>query len=159
MLSFDLLEIFSSSFFMSFIDMPISEKSSKIKFLEKFQKILYNFYVKNRAERHLGGTRWGSHATSHTGGTAQPWPRHPGVRGPTRPLTHLFFPCFFSLLKNTAPFAQARVLAVLHLEFSISSFSPTFLLKLGSFALRYVTPPLVQVDFLLVEYFLSILAL
>jgi hypothetical protein len=62
--------------------MPISEKSSKIKFLEKFQKILYKFYVKNGVERHLGGTRWGCHATSHIGGAAQPWSCHPGVRGP-----------------------------------------------------------------------------
>jgi hypothetical protein len=62
--------------------MPISEKSSKIKFLEKFQKILYKFLCQNGAERHLRGTRRGCHATSHIGGMAQPWPRHPGVRGP-----------------------------------------------------------------------------
>jgi hypothetical protein len=42
-LGFDLLEIISSSFFWVFIDMPISEKSSKIKFLKKFQKNLYKF--------------------------------------------------------------------------------------------------------------------
>jgi hypothetical protein len=45
--------------------MPISEKSSKIKFLEKFQKILINFYVKNGVERHLGGTR-GAATPPHT---------------------------------------------------------------------------------------------
>jgi hypothetical protein len=50
--------------------MPISEKSLKIKFLKKFQKILYKFYVKNGTERHLGDTRRGCHATSHTGGAA-----------------------------------------------------------------------------------------
>jgi hypothetical protein len=43
MLGFDLLEIILSSFFWIFIDMPIFEKSSKIKFLKKFQKILYKF--------------------------------------------------------------------------------------------------------------------
>jgi hypothetical protein len=88
MLSFDLLEILSLSFFWVFIVVPFSEKSSKIKFLEKFQKILYKFLYENGAERHLGGTRWGSHATSHTGGVAQPWPRHPCVRGPHQ-VTHL----------------------------------------------------------------------
>jgi hypothetical protein len=82
MLGFDLLEIILSSFFWVFIDMPISEKSSKIKFLENFRKFFINFYVKNGAKRHLGGTRRGSHATSHIGGAAQPWPRHPGVRRP-----------------------------------------------------------------------------
>jgi hypothetical protein len=55
--------------------------------------------------------------------------------------------------------AQTRVIAVLHLDFSISLLSPTFLLKFGSFALQYVTPPLVQVEFLFVKYLLSILAL
>jgi hypothetical protein len=40
-LGFDLLEIVSSSFFRVLIDLPISEKPSKIKFLEKFQKNLY----------------------------------------------------------------------------------------------------------------------
>jgi hypothetical protein len=43
MLSFDSLEIISSSFFWIFVDMPIAKKSSKIKFLKKFQKILYKF--------------------------------------------------------------------------------------------------------------------
>jgi hypothetical protein len=62
--------------------MPISEKSSKIKFLEKFQKILYKILCKNGAERHLGDTRRGCHAISHTGGAAQPGARLPGVRGP-----------------------------------------------------------------------------
>ena len=43
MLSFDLLEIFFIVVFLSFFNLPISKKSSKIKFLEKFQKILYKF--------------------------------------------------------------------------------------------------------------------
>jgi hypothetical protein len=55
--------------------------------------------------------------------------------------------------------AQTRVLAVLHLDFLISLLSPTFLLRFGAFILWYVTPPLVQVEFLLMKYFLSILAL
>ena len=36
---------------------------------------------------------------------------------------------------------------------SISLLSPFQLLKLGSFALRYVTPPCIQVEFCLVLYF------
>jgi hypothetical protein len=59
MLSFDLLEIFSSSFFLSFIDMPISEKSSKIKFLEKFQKILYKFLCQKWGRETPGRHRLG----------------------------------------------------------------------------------------------------
>ena len=38
---------------------------------------------------------------------------------------------------------------------SISLLSQYFLLKFSTFALRYVTPPNIQVDFRLVEYFLS----
>jgi hypothetical protein len=50
--------------------LSISEKSSKIKFLEKFQKNLFNFYVKNGAERHLGDLKGTCHATSPPGGAA-----------------------------------------------------------------------------------------
>jgi hypothetical protein len=41
----------------------------------------------------------------------------------------------------------------------ISLLNPSLLLKFGAFVLRYVTPPIVQVEFCLVEYFLSILDL
>jgi hypothetical protein len=54
----------------------------KSSFSKNFRKFFINFYVKNGTERHLGDTRRGRHATSHTGGAAQPWPRPPGVRGP-----------------------------------------------------------------------------
>ena len=37
--------------------------------------------------------------------------------------------------------------------------SPDFFLKFGTFALRYVTPPIIQVEFCLVEYILNILLL
>jgi hypothetical protein len=43
MLGFDLLAIIPSSFSRVFILLSISEKSSKIKFLEKFQKNLFKF--------------------------------------------------------------------------------------------------------------------
>jgi hypothetical protein len=44
-------------------------------------------------------------------------------------------------------------------RFSISLLNPSLLLRFGAFVLRYVTPSIVQVEFCLVEYFLSILAL
>jgi hypothetical protein len=68
MLGFDLLEIISPSFFWVFIDIPISEKSSKIKFLEKFQKILYNFLCQ----------KWGREAP---GRYQEGLPRHLPHRG------------------------------------------------------------------------------
>jgi hypothetical protein len=90
---------------------------------------------------------------------AQPWPRPPMVMGP--PLAfHLSLPpqLFLSPENNNTP-AQTRVLAALHLDFSISLLSPSLLLRFGAFVLRYVTPPIVQLEFCLLEYFLSILAL
>jgi hypothetical protein len=103
-LGFDLLEIISSSFFWVFIDIPISEKSSKIKFLKKFQNFFINFYVKNGIEGHLGDTRRGSHTTTHTGGVAQPWPCPPAVRGPHL-ASHLSLPSqlFLSPENNDTP--------------------------------------------------------
>jgi hypothetical protein len=41
----------------------------------------------------------------------------------------------------------------------ISLLSPSLLPRFGAFVLRYVTPLIVQVEFYLVEYFFSILAL
>ena len=103
-LGFDLLEIISFSLFWVFIDMPISKKSSKIKFLEKFWKIFLKFYAKNGAERHLGDTRRGCHAISHTGGAAHPRVRPPGVRGPHL-ASHLSLPpqLFLSPENNDTP--------------------------------------------------------
>jgi hypothetical protein len=45
------------------------------------------------------------------------------------------------------------------LWFSISLLIPSLLLRFGAFVLRYVTPPIVQVEFCLVKYLLSILVL
>jgi hypothetical protein len=140
--------------------LSISEKSSKIKFLEKFQKNLFKFfYVKNGAERHLGDLRGTYHATSQPAGVAQPWPHPPTVMGAPWPLTYLFLPSSFSLPKNNDTPAQTHVLAALLLDFSISLLSPSLLLRFGAFVLRYVTPSIIQVEFCLVEYLLSILAL
>jgi hypothetical protein len=139
--------------------LSISKKSSKISFSKNSRKIFINFYVKNGAERPLGDTRGGYHATTHTGGVAQSWPRPPVVRG-AHLAPHLSLPPQLLLSpKISQHLAQTRVLVVLHHDFSISLLSPSFLLRFGAFVLRYVTPPFVQVEFLLVKYSLSILAL
>jgi hypothetical protein len=90
----------------------------------------------------------GSSLATPTYGEGGPWP-----------LTYLFILTSFSLPKYLNTLAQTRVLVVLHCDFSISLLSPSLLLRFGAFVLRYVTPPIVQVEFCLVEYFLSILAL
>jgi hypothetical protein len=61
--------------------LSISEKPSKIKFLEKFKKIILVFYVKNGAERHLGHPRGTHHATTPHGGMARARPRYGIVWG------------------------------------------------------------------------------
>jgi hypothetical protein len=81
-----------------------------------------------------------------------------GEGGPW-PLSYLFIPSSFSLPKNHDTSAQTHIPAALHLNFLISLLSPSLLLKFGAFVLRYVTPSIAQVEFCLVEYFLSILAL
>jgi hypothetical protein len=140
--------------------MPISDKSSKIKFLEKFHKILYKFLCQ----------KWGRETPGrHQEGLPRHLP-HRG-RGPAcgAPTWYEEAPPGFSLISSSLLFlslpktmthlAHTQVLTILHFDFSISLLSPTFLLRFGAFVLRYVTPPLVQVEFLLVKYFLSILAL
>jgi hypothetical protein len=116
------------------------------------------FYVKNGAERHLGDPRGTHHATSPHGGAARLGPRRGMVRGTLWPSTYLSTLISFSLLKYLHTPAQTRVLAALHRDFSISLLSPSLLLRFGAFVLWYVTPSIVQVEFCLVEYFLSILA-
>jgi hypothetical protein len=64
--------------------LSISEKSSKIKFLEKFWKIIFKFLCQ-KIERHLGHLRGTHHATSPYGGTAQAWSRRGMVRGALGP--------------------------------------------------------------------------
>jgi hypothetical protein len=136
-----------------------SEKSSKIKFLEKFQKNLFKFLCQNWG-REAPGRPQGDlprHLTTRGRGPALAAPTY-GEGGPW-PLTYLFLPSSFSLPKNNDTPAQTRVLAALHLNFSISLLSSSLLLRFGAFILWYVTPSIVQVEFCLVEYFLSILAL
>jgi hypothetical protein len=154
-----LLSIAPPSFSRVLFSYYFSEKSSKIKFLEKFQKNLFKFLCQ----------KWGREAPEipqgdppchlTTRGAAQAWSRPPMVRGGPWSLTYLFLPSSFSLPKNHDTPAQTHVLAALHLDFLISLLSPSLLLRFWAFVLRYVTPLIVQVEFCLVEYFLSILAL
>jgi hypothetical protein len=95
----------------------------------------------------------------HQGARPKPGRAHLWWGGPPWPLTYLFIPISFSLPKNHDTPAQTRILAALHLDFSISLLNPLLLLRFGAFILRYVTPSIVQVEFYLVEYFLGILAL
>jgi hypothetical protein len=53
--------------------MPISEKSSKIKFLKKFQKILYKFLCQKMGQRGTWNTPGGAAMPPHTQG-ARPSP-------------------------------------------------------------------------------------
>jgi hypothetical protein len=46
--------------------MPISEKSSKIKFLEKIQKILYNFFLSKVGQRDTWEAPGGAATPPHT---------------------------------------------------------------------------------------------
>jgi hypothetical protein len=145
--------------FLSFIVLSISEKSSKIKFLEKFHKILFKFLCKKWG-REAPRTPQGDppcHLTTLWRGRSLTAPWH----GEGAPLA-LHLPLHltsFSLPKYLHTIAQTRVLAVLPRDFSISLLSPSLLLRFGAFVLRNVTPSIVQLEFCLVEYFLSILAL
>src|SRR4051812_45765395 len=62
----------------------------------------------------------------------------------------------FSLLKKHGHKSLTRVFLCSCSRFSISLLSPLFLLRFGAFDFRYVTPLIIQVEFCLVEYFLSI---
>ena len=85
--------------------------------------------------------------------------RHPGVWAPPCPTSLSLPPTLFSLPKKPAPaFSHSRFCSRAQ-DFSISLLSPDFCLKFGTFALRYVTPPIIQVEFCLVEYILNILLL
>jgi hypothetical protein len=139
--------------------LSISEKSSKIKFLEKFQKNLFKFLYQKWG-REAPGRPQGDlpcHLTTRGHGPALTAPTY--YEGAPWPLTYLFLPSSFSLPKNNDTPAQTRVLAALLLDFLISLLSPSLLLRFGAFVLWYVTPSIDQVEFCLVEYFLSILAL
>ena len=115
--------------------------------------------MKKGAEECLGGARGTHQAGTPPGGTACPGWRHALVWATPGPPLTLSPATFFSLPSKLQFIAQNHVLAVLALDFSISLLSPSLLLKFGAFVLRYVTPPLVQVDLCLVVYILSILLL
>jgi hypothetical protein len=138
--------------------LSISEKSSKNKVSRKIPEKSFLFLWQKWGREAPGRPQVDPPHHFTTRGATQVWPRPPMVRG-AWPLTYLFLPSSFSLPKNHDTPAQTRVLAALHLDFSISLLIPSLLLRFGAFVLRYVTPPIVQVEFCLVEYFLSILAL
>ena len=104
-------------------------------------------------------TRGTHQATTRPHGAVEGRPRPALVWGPPGPpLTHLS-PTPFSLPTIHTTIAQTRVLAAHARDFSIYLLSPSLLLRFGAFVLRYVTPPIIQIEFCLVEYFLSILLL
>jgi hypothetical protein len=89
--------------------MLISEKSSKIKFLEKFQKILYKFLCQ-KWDREVPGRHQEGLPHHHTHrGAAQPWPCPPAVRGPHL-ASHLSLPpqLFLSRKNNDTPSSNSR---------------------------------------------------
>ena len=103
---------------------------------------------------------WGTHrAPTPHGGAAGLGLRQHMVWGPHGPPLTLLPPLPSSLPTKHSHIRKNRVLAVLALGFSISFLSPSLLLRFGAFALRYVTPPLIQIEFCLVDYMLSILLL
>jgi hypothetical protein len=145
--------------FPRFILLSISEKSSKIKFLEIFWKILFKILCQ----------KWGREAPRTPQGDPPchltTWWRGPSLAAPWHgegapwPSTYLSTLTSLSLPKYLHTSAQTRVLAILPRDFSIALLSPSLLLRFGAFVLWYVTPSIVQLEFCLVEYFLIILAL
>jgi hypothetical protein len=159
----DLVWIHFLPFHIRFPEFLIScqflKNPQKLRFSKNSGKFFLIFYVKNGAERHLGHLRGTHHATSPHGGAAQAWPRRGMVRGAPSPSTYLSTSTSVSLPKYLHTIAQNHVLAILPRDFFISLLSLSLLLRFGAFVLRYVTPSIVQLEFCLVEYFLSILAL
>ena len=133
-----------------------SENTSKIKFLKNSRKFKLKFSIKNGVESHLGRPGSGERATSPHHGAAGPWPRHEQVRDPQVPPLILppTTPC--STPRKKIPHSSSTEFCFILRDFSISLLSPLFLLKFGVFDPWYVTPPLIQVEFHLVEYILSI---
>jgi hypothetical protein len=145
--------------FPTFILLSISEKSSKIKFLEKFWKILFKFLCQKWG-REAPGTPQGDPPCHHTTrwrglGLAAPWHGEGALLA-----LHLPLHPHFTLSPEISPHHSSNPCSCCSFSrFSISLLSPSLLLRFGAFVLRYVTPSIVQVEFCLVEYFLSILAL
>jgi hypothetical protein len=154
----DLLSIVPSLFSQVLFSYQFLKKSSKIKFLEKFQKIPFKFlcqkWGREATGRPLGDPPCHLTTRGHGPSLAAPW----HCEGAPWPSTYLSTLTSFSLPKYLNTPAQTRVLAALPRDFSISLLSPSLLLRFGAIVLRYVTPSIVEVEFCLVEYFLSILA-
>ena len=130
---------------------------------QSFQKFTKLYRWSYFSKRHLGAPEddlWGTpggHPTSRRGqggGRATLW------CGPLfAPLFRLFLPASSLSRKKLAPGSSHSRFCSRAQDFSISLLSPDFCLKFGTFALWYVTPPSIQVEFCLVEYILNILLL
>ena len=130
----------------------------------KFSKIHKNYTVgpifRRGTWEHLGMTSGAPQggtpqAGAASKGGAPPW----CVWVPLYPTLASLSPTLFSLPKKLAPGSSHSRFCSRTPDFSISLLSPDFCLKFGTFALRYVTPPIIQVEFCLVEYILNILLL
>ena len=104
-------------------------------------------------------TRGTHQATTHHQGAVKGRPRPALVWGPPGPpITHPP-PTPFSLPTKHTTIDQTCVLAALARDFLIYLLIPSLLLKFGPIVLRYVTPPIIQVEFCLAEYIFGILVL
>jgi len=108
---------------------------------------------------HLGLTSGAPQGGTPQAGAASKGARHPGVWVPLCPTLASLPPKLFSLPKKLTPAFSHSHFCSRAQDFSIPLLSPDFCLKFGTFALRYVTPPIIQVEFCLVEYILNILLL
>ena len=129
---------------------------------QSFQKFTKLYRWSYFSKGHLGAPgddKWGTpglHPTSRRGqggGRATMW------CGPLlAPLTHLFLPSHSLSRKTRTSFLSLAFLLKSSRFFDLFA-QPRFLSEFGTFALRYVTPLIIQVEFCLVEYILNILLL
>ena len=82
--------------------------------------------------------------------------RHPVVWAPPCPTYSSLPPILLSLPKKLEPVRSHSRFCPRAQDFLISLLSPDLCLKFGTFVLRYVTPLIIQIEFCLVEYILSI---
>jgi hypothetical protein len=115
--------------------------------------------MSNLGQRGTWDTPKGTHhGTTPHGGATKARPRRGMVWGPLALHLPLHQPLHFLSQNISTPLLKPKFLLFL-LAISICLLNPSLLLTFGAFVLRYVTPSIVQVEFCLLEYFLSILAL
>ena len=129
----------------------------------KFSKIHKNYTVgpifRRGTWEHQRMTSGAPQGATPPAGAAKEGGRHHVVWAPPCPTLSSLSPSTFSLPKKSTPAFSHLHFCSRAQEFSISLLSLDFCLKFGTFALRYVTPPPIQVEFCLVEYILNILLL